>query len=202
MIWVQEPVCQLCGCVGVGEGRVCGKCRHSPPALNQIRSLFIFADPLKKFIHQLKYEDKFGIARPLGNLMAQHMPPWQAEPTMIIPVPLHPDRYHERGYNQSELLAKQIAKKYDLPLMSHALQRIRNTPPQMRLNAVERQTNVKNAFQGKEVVVAGQQILLIDDVYTTGATLSAAAQALLTAGAVSVMGYCLAQANSRFQHTY
>ena len=198
MDWVGEPLCQRCGRL-VGQGVLCEKCRHSPPILNQIRSLFVFAQPLTKFIHQLKYKNKFGIARPLGELMAAHMPHWFINPDIIIPIPLHSARYRDRGYNQSELLAKPISKSHKLPLMSQALQRIRNTPPQAQLNAIDRQANVNGAFQVSGEAVKGQNILLIDDVYTTGATLSAAAHALLIAGAASVSGYCLAQAGRRFQ---
>jgi competence protein ComFC len=111
----------------------------------------------------------------------------------LIPVPLHPSRERDRGYNQSELLARQLARRVNVPVSSQGLRRTRATAVQMTLNAAERRQNVAGAFECVAACVRGARVVIIDDVGTTGATLDACAQAVLQAGAVSVMGLTLAR---------
>ena len=111
-----------------------------------------------------------------------------------MPVPLHPSRFKERGYNQSELLVKALASYLDLPIDTTSLQRVRVTKSQMTLGISERHQNVKHAFSCQSERLAGQQILLVDDVCTTGSTLDACAAALKSTGATSVWGLTLARA--------
>jgi competence protein ComFC len=107
---------------------------------------------------------------------------------IIVPVPLHMSRLAERGYNQAQLLSEVLAKEAALPCSPEAVSRQRNTQSQVTLNAMERQINLQDAFQAHPQLVSNKNILLIDDVYTTGATLSACAQAILEAGALAVYG--------------
>jgi ComF family protein len=113
---------------------------------------------------------------------------------LIVPVPLHASRLRERGYNQSTLLAQQLSHTSGLPLVESALKRIRATSPQVTLNAAERKINVSNAFEASGDIVQGRQVLLVDDVCTTGATLGSSSVALRQAGAASVWAITLARA--------
>jgi ComF family protein len=119
---------------------------------------------------------------------------WQLPVDLVVGVPLHPSREKKRGYNQSDLLAHHFCERVNLADDKKALQRVRNTSPQVGLKANERVTNVANAFVAERSRVAGKHILLIDDVCTTGSTLKAGAEALMAAGARQVSGYCLARA--------
>lgn len=157
-----------------------------------------FQEPVQSLIHKFKYEHTFALGTELGELMVQAWPAWRQPVDLIVPVPLHARRYRERGYNQSEHLARHLAMRLHIPLETAALQRQRDTQPQVHLSAAERQANVADAFAVCDHVknhrLLGKHILLIDDVFTTGATLSAAATALYQAGATAVSGYCLARA--------
>jgi ComF family protein len=113
---------------------------------------------------------------------------------LVVGVPLHPQREKKRGYNQSDLLAHHFCEQVGLAEDKKALQRVRNTSPQVELGAKERVLNVANAFVADSIRVREKHILLIDDVCTTGSTLKAAAEALMAAGARRVSGYCLARA--------
>ena len=145
-------------------------------------------------IHQMKYNGLFGLAEPLANLMVSAWSRWQVPVDLVIGVPLHPNRQKKRGYNQSDLLVRHFCERLNLIDGSRALSRIRNTPPQVGLDAADRQKNVADAFQANRGHIAGKDILLVDDVCTTGSTLTAAAQALRAAGAGRISGYCLARA--------
>jgi ComF family protein len=107
---------------------------------------------------------------------------------MIVPVPMHTTRLRERGYNQAQLLGEHAAQQLAIPCVPEAVQRLRHTQSQVNLNAQERQANMQDAFEANPQLVSGQTILLIDDVYTTGATLAACAQTALDAGATAVYG--------------
>jgi ComF family protein len=158
-----------------------------------MRATFQFTDPVPGIIHKLKYQGQFALAKPLGELMAESWPSWRAPAELVMSIPLHPKRKKYRGYNQSELLARHLCHALDLPGDSRALRRMRNTRPQIDLSPTDRVTNVAGAFWADGEKVAGKAILLIDDVCTTGSTLSEAAKALLTAGATTVSAYCLAR---------
>jgi ComF family protein len=154
----------------------------------------IFEGPLRQAIHHLKYSGRSSLAEPLGRFLTEC---WIAGPLpadLIVPVPLHKARLHERGYNQSTLLARQLARASGLPLAEEALKRIRATTPQVSLNAIEREANVRDAFEAHANLVVGRRILLVDDVCTTGATLDACSRALKQGGATSVWALTLARA--------
>lgn len=195
---VTEPICDRCG--RQLEGRLpelgsanCRACQESPPVLRQMRAPWHYVEPLSSIIHRLKYDGYFALAGPLGSLMAEQWPRWAVPPDLIMPIPLHKKRQRRRGYNQSALLARPLARTLGLTYTDQALRRTRHTVPQVGLGPEERAANVKNAFAADTEMVAGRHILLIDDVLTTGATMSAAAETLLDAGAASVSAYCLAR---------
>lgn len=184
--WLNESFCPLC--LKAVDRAPC--CVVQPMVAY---TAVAYVGPIQNAIHHLKYEQHFALAKPLAQIM---LTAWQddwAKGDCIIPIPLHKAREKIRSYNQATLLAKEIADKWTMPCRTDALFRVIETTPQVGLNAVERQTNVINAFWSNEKI-KGQSILLIDDVYTTGATMYAAANALINAGAKEVRGYSLAKA--------
>ena len=158
-----------------------------------MRAALRYQEPTSSLIHRFKYEGCFALAEPLARHLIAVWPTWEQPPDLIVPIPLHPRRRRRRGYNQSELLAAPLARALGLPMNPRALQRVRHTAPQVGLGPEERHANVRGAFAAADA--GGRRVLLIDDVLTTGATMRAAAEALLAAGAASVSAYCLARVN-------
>lgn len=158
-----------------------------------MRAALRYQEPTSDLIHRFKYEGYSALGRPLANILADSWPDWEQTPDLIVPIPLHPKRHRRRGYNQSELLARPLGTMKSIPVSIEALRRTRHTIPQVGLGPDERHDNVRGAFDADATIVGGRHILLVDDVLTTGATMSAAAEALLAAGAVGVSAYCLAR---------
>ena len=152
--------------------------------------------PLAQAIHALKYKGIRALAEPLGDILAQYWQQRHVQASIIVPVPLHQARLRQRGYNQSLLLARELAQRLRLPLGEAVLTRERNTPSQVGLSREERWANVWGAFRCAPDVFLGGDVLLVDDVLTTGATLEACASTLLTAGAQSVWSLTLTRAQS------
>jgi ComF family protein len=142
----------------------------------------------------MKYQGLFALAKPLAQIMVTTWPDWEQNPNMIVPIPLHQRRQRQRGFNQSSLLAFHLGQQMDIPVNEQVIQRIKHTIPQIGLKYAERSENVRDAFLANSRLAKNKQILLIDDVYTTGATMSAAADTLLASGAAGVSAYCLARA--------
>ena len=193
------PACIRCGQPAETEC-LCPTCRATPSHLDRIASSAIFAHPLRDAIHDLKYNDGRSLARPLGARMAAFWRRGSFAADVIIPVPLHTARLAERGYNQSALLARSMSQEIGVPIDETALVRAKATQQQVMLKAVERRENVREAFscQGD---VSGKQVVLVDDVCTTGSTLEACAAALRSAGAASVWAFTLARAQWEPGHT-
>lgn len=195
------PVCVGCGRVGE---IFCPTCmatidqdmvdRYPVPAhLSALAAVGQFSGVLQKAVHTLKYEHFTAIAKPLGALMADQINQWP--PALLLPVPLHEERFRQRGYNQSALLGQALAKQLNWSFADNVLTRTRSTPSQVGLNYQARQKNVKDAFTVvKEPAVKQNHIVLIDDVCTTGATLSECASALLSAGACDVRAIVVGRA--------
>jgi ComF family protein len=191
--WVAAPLCHRCGRPVSRSTDCCTVCQERPLPLNQIRAAVLFAQPVSKLIHNLKYNGAFALAKPLAQMMAEVWITWHMPVDLVLPIPLHAERQRKRGYNQSTLLTRDFCKLAAMPWAEDGLQRTRFTTPQVGLTAVERLKNVQDAFVTKADVM-DKHILLIDDVCTTGATMAAAANALFAAGAGTVSGYCVARA--------
>lgn len=183
---------------GEGAGELCAYCQQSQPNLAASRSMFRFEGPLRTALHALKFEQHPEAAHPLVEemlrVLSRRYPEsaaWSLD--VVVPVPLHPEREAERGYNQARLLAEPLATAMSLPLVDNLLWRAHHTRPQVGLDSQQRRENVREAFRASGSA-AGLNILLIDDVRTTGATLEACANALLQAGAQAVYALTLAQA--------
>jgi competence protein ComFC len=191
--WILPPVCPLCG-VAKPLDIPCTNCPGLQMTIDGIRSPFRFEEIIRSAVHQLKYKNLRAIAAPLAVMMADYLTDNQMRNDIIIPVPLHRKRLRERGYNQSELLAKELNKLTGIPIETECLIRHRHTPAQAMTNSVtERHNNLTGAFTCKNNRVEGKKVLLIDDVATSGATLDTCAVALKTAGACSVWGLTLAR---------
>jgi ComF family protein len=189
---IEPPWCEKCGEPFVTD-RLCTNCRAHPLVIEKIRSVALFDGPLRQAIHRFKYERLASLAEPFGAMLADYWTAAHLTADWLIPVPLHPARERDRGYNQSELLARHVARRVAVALSSTGLRRTRATAVQMTLSAAERRQNVAGAFDCSEPRVKGKRVVIIDDVGTTGATLDACAQAVLQAGATSVMGLTLAR---------
>jgi ComF family protein len=160
--------------------------------LQAVRAAAHLGGPLRDAIHHFKYQGLRALAAPLGDILFDA---WDAEPwpvDAIAPVPLHPLRQRERGYNQSALLAQELSLHSGISVAREALLRVHPTPPQVGLNPAEREANVRDAFRCPDKALRGQRVLLVDDVLTTGATLRACAEALLEGQAAAVLGLTLA----------
>lgn len=153
---------------------------------------------IQQIIHAMKYRRRPSLSQVLGSMLAQRLASFLNEEhahAVLVPVPLHRQRRRERGFNQSLLLAQALAKFWNLSVQPQALRRIRFTKSQATLDAAARWENVNGAFApGPNLDLQGRLIFLIDDVFTTGATMTACASALKTAGASRVIGIALAKA--------
>lgn len=194
MLKIPEPLCQRCGRSLLYVAPVCGECMQPSFTLQQVRAPLAYLDPISRVIQRLKYEGLFALAKPLAQILAASWPDWAVNPEIIVPIPLHKRREKQRGFNQSALLARHLGHALGITVNEAAMTRAKNTIPQIGLSPDERQENVRDAFVADAQMVKGKQILLVDDVYTTGATMSAAAHALLVSGAGGVSAYCLARA--------
>ncbi len=161
--------------------------------LKSATAAFVYGGPLADGICKLKYQGRTDLTSSLGSLWVHALAPYRDQIDMVVPVPLYPKRLRLRGFNQSALLAAYVANHLKVPLSTNSVWRVRDTLPQVDLDASKRITNVQGAFKAK-LSSSGQRVLVIDDVKTTGATMAEAARALCNVGAERV--YCLALAQS------
>lgn len=166
--------------------------KSPPPAL--LVAYAAYGGALASAIKRFKYSDRADLAEPLGTLLVLAAHDVQLTADAVVPVPLHPRKLRARGYNQSALLAKSIAASLGAPFLPRALVRTRDTRPQASLDRADRSTNLAGAFRAPRAeLVRGRHIVLVDDVVTTGATLHACREALLSAGAARVTALVLAR---------
>jgi ComF family protein len=186
--WVASPICTCCGRVFAapdGADRLCGDCQAEPPPFRRARAAVLYKEPITQAITRFKF------ARQMAYLPVMHS--WLQHPLcldlvedadLLVPVPLHPRRLKSRGFNQSLLLAGAFP---DVSLGRETVVRVRHTVPQVGLKPRERQDNVKGAFAVPDpAAVKGKNVVLIDDLFTTGSTVKECAKALLRVGARQV----------------
>lgn len=190
---IMPPLCPRCGLPQSGDA-LCLSCLGWPAEIDGIRAPFRFDGVIRQAIHELKYRNLRALAGLLARLLNDYLLGHPLPAQVLVPVPLHPKRLRERGYNQSYLLAKELGKLARLPVVDNCLVRERHSLPQARTSNVgERRGNVADAFACRHRRLEGKQVLLIDDVSTSGATLDACARALKRAGTASVWGLTLAR---------
>ena len=198
--FISHPVCVRCGKPFLTEAtrdHVCGNCLTQEPYFNRVRALGRYEGALETIIHNLKYKQKFSMVNLLNVLLEHKHNHAIAFPSydLLIPVPLHRSRLRQRGFNQTVIVGNILKKKYRLPLHTNILQRIAPTRSQVTLPVKARKANMQNAFRVKKPrSVEGKTILLLDDVYTTGATMNECARVLKKSGASQVDGFVIARA--------
>ena len=194
---IEPPLCQCCGVEfsGAGDSHYCGPCLASPPHFSRARAIFRYDDGSAKLVHAFKYGGKT-VGRATFCALAQEVVPLAdlSPPELIIPVPLHAKRLKERGFNQALVLARILFPKERQRIAPRLLVRTRWTEPQTALSGRERRQNLGGAFAIRQPErIYGRQILLVDDVFTTGTTLNECAKVLKAHGAVRVEALTLAR---------
>jgi ComF family protein len=197
--FVASPFCPCCGIPlsGAGADHLCGDCLLLPPPFSLARAVACYESVLLDAIHVFKYKGRIVTGEILGKIMAGHVYPGFniADYSLIVPVPLHLKRLRERGFNQAVILAKEISKRFSIPMDFLSLKRQTFTAPQVNLGKDQRRANVMGAFivrDGKKI--EGRRIVLVDDVYTTGSTVKECAGVLMKHNAVEVAVLTLARA--------
>lgn len=192
---IRKPFCEKCGIPTKGAEQ-CEKCKANPPAYQMMRSWAVFDSPVQNALHAIKYRRNIGLADAIAVDAVEfvRMLNWNVE--VLIPIPLGKARLQERGYNQVALVARPLAYELGILYAPHGVRKIRETRSQVGLTAAERRENVRAAYQADPSAVTRKSILLMDDVATTGSTISACADALLSAGASEVYALTIARALS------
>lgn len=217
--WLLPPRCLLCGedgadghdlcracCAALPRNRnacsrcalplpapgVCGECLRRPPPLGEVRAAFVYGFPLDRLVPRFKFHRDLAAGRLLAELMAAEFAA-MPRPAALVPVPLHRRRLRMRGYDQALELARPLSRTLQIPLCADLLSRQRATAPQSELDAAARQRNLRNAFAVNARRPMPAHVTLVDDVMTTGATLHAAARALLKAGVLRVDAWVCAR---------
>lgn len=164
---------------------------------------FAYEGDIRRALHELKFCGCRAYAKPIAELVADALPQYYlySDYDMIVPVPLHPNRFEERGYNQAELIGQTLSERLDVPLCDDVLFRIKDTKRQMTLSRALRHANVKDAFFASAPNVYGKRILLTDDIYTAGATVRECAKELIAKGAEEVSAIVVC-ANFQKENTY
>ena len=199
LAFLGEPCCGCCGLpfgydgAGAGEA-LCGRCLSDPPRFDRLRAAVGYGEVARRVALKLKYSGRPGVAETLASLMVRHLP-FETD-AVLVPVPLHRWRIWKRGYNQSALIASALSRRSGIPHAPNLLQRIKATPPLRGLGRRERAETVRGAFRvppEAQAELRGRTVLLVDDVYTSGATAGACAKALKRGGAARVDVLCWAR---------
>ncbi len=197
---IHTPICFVCGVPAdisydyPKEGFSCGVCRQNPYQFDRARSLGHYDTVLRQLIHHFKYQKQLGVLSDINGLLEKYFSEYKKEYMnfTVSPIPLHFNKMRERGFDQAFLLARQVAGVLGAPLESALLRRITATSAQATKTKTERAQNIKGAFEiNRPERVAGKNVLLVDDVFTTGATANEAAKILKKAGADKVYIFTL-----------
>ncbi len=185
------PSCKLCAKPLISEySHLCWDCISDRPAFSSVKVFGLYSGVLAETINLLKFSGIKRLSRPLAGLLLRLEVP---DADIIVPVPMTKKALLERGFNQSLLIAREISIKKGIPIDIDNLQKIRETIPQVGLDAKERMKNLKEAFSVSGDLIKGKKVLLVDDVMTTGTTLRECSKTLLKAGAIEVTGLVLAR---------
>ena len=184
---VPRPFCQQCGMPAQFIESLCGECRRGDHSFDFARSLFLYNDPMRSIVHHLKYSGRVSLGRALGFRLRECLRSEGFQGTVAVPVPLHRARMRQRGFNQAELLARELG----LPVDRRLLRRRMNTPTQTGLTRSQRIVNLTAAFEVKHR--PPECVVVVDDVYTTGSTLDEVAKTLKRAGVLRVEALTVAR---------
>ncbi|MBI5024709.1 MAG: ComF family protein [Candidatus Omnitrophica bacterium] len=193
IVFNRPPFCRKCSRhLGISATNICKECRKAGPSFDFAWSACLYEDPIKDLLHRFKYGQKTQLRRLFAEVMISFIKEYGLDTGQfdaIVPIPLSSTRSRERGYNQAQLLAQELAREFSIPLAPEGnhLRRVRHTGPQSFLDEKQRWTNIKGAFTIRKLNnLKHKNILLIDDLLTTGATASEAARVLKDAGAGTV----------------
>ena len=187
--YIKEPICKKCGKqLEIDEQEYCGDCKKYMHVYDSGLGIFAYTDDIKKCIYDFKYNDMKIYAKFFGAKMAErsvdYIKHWDVD--VIIPVPVSKEKYVKRGYNQAELIAKELSKQCGVPMDNKVLYRKKNTKPQKEMKREARKKNLEKAFIISRNVVKYKKVILVDDIYTTGSTIDECALALKEAGVSKV----------------
>ncbi|OQW95927.1 MAG: hypothetical protein BWK79_00755 [Beggiatoa sp. IS2] len=188
----QQQGCHRCARPLVTDDYLCTTCQAHPPVFEHAQTVFTYRYPIDKLIHAAKYSGNFGVLFLLGEIMATHLH-IDNRPEVLIPVPLHPRRLRQRGYNQSLELAKIVARHTGIPIDYKACVRQRYTVPQVSLQRLQREENIRGAFRVQSASLKWTHVAILDDVMTTGSTVQELARVLTAAGVKRVEVWCCAR---------
>ncbi len=197
LTFLGEPCCARCALPfdhGAGAGALCGRCMAEPPAYDRLRAAVAYGEISRQVALRLKYGGRPGVAETIARFMQRHLDAEDA--AMLAPVPLHRWRIWRRGYNQAALIAGALARQSGLEARLDLIERVRATPPLRGMGARERREAVRGAFRVNarhKADLRGRAVVLVDDVYTSGATANACARILKRAGAARVNILCWAR---------
>src|ERR1700722_13743317 len=191
MRFIERPFCERIGTPfehDLGQGLISPQAMADPPAFGRARAVARFEDgPSRTLVHRLKYSHRGELAQPIASWMARAGADVLADADLVAPVPLHALRLWRRRFNQAAALAREISRRTGKPCDLAALRRVKATRSQVGLSRAQRAENVQGAFRiAEDAVVRGLNVVLVDDVLTSGATANAASRALLRAGAKRV----------------
>jgi ComF family protein len=198
MRWLADLVApsRCAACDGTTSLLFCEACAPTIESAPSSEAAFVYGGAIAEAIVRLKYAGRSDLAARLGYAMCERAPP-RCDVDLVVPVPLHPMRAAERGFNQSALLARPLARHLGVPLGARVLERVRDTPKQAALDRAGRHHNVAAAFRCRDPrAIRGRRIVLVDDVRTTGATMAECRIALEKAGAQAILPYVLAIATN------
>lgn len=195
--FITSPMCMCCGLPfdyapdggDAGPEALCGACARQPPLFGRARSVMTYSDSSRRFVLAFKHADRTDAAPAWGAWLARAGADILADADLAVPVPLHRRRLIARRYNQAALMARELGRVANLPVFVDALVRTRATPSQGRMNRAQRERNVAGAFAvspRRADILNGTSVVLVDDVMTTGATLTACIRPLLAAGVANV----------------
>ena len=197
LAFLGEPCCTRCGLpfeYEAGGEAECGACMAEPPAFDRLRAAVAYGDIARKVVLKLKYSGRPAVAATLAHFMRRHLEP--CEDALLAPVPLHRWRIWKRGYNQSALIASALSRGSGIPTDLDLIERVKATPSLKGLGRSERALAVRGAFRMSDAAkarVKGRTVILVDDVYTSGATANACARVLRKGGAAGVNILCWAR---------
>ncbi len=190
--YITEPYCMKCGkSIDDDSGEYCLDCRKSEHLFSAGRAVFRYRDDIKKSIYNFKYKNKREYAPFYVDEIIRSLGSWidNIAPDAFIPVPLHPKKQRQRGYNQAELIARELGERLNIPVADDIIFRTKQTVPQKELSDDLRKKNMKKAFKIGENIVKLNVVIVVDDIYTTGSTMDAISACLLEAGVQKI--YCL-----------
>ena len=204
--FITGNLCPVCGTTfsnSPAGSHLCGNCLENKTYFSSARAVVSYETIILHAIHQFKYGNNISVGALLASFMADFSFPDVdfTDYSLIVPVPLHIKRLRQRGFNQSLILARAIGKKRQIPINFSLLKRHKFTETQTGMNKTERKQNIKGAFEVRDKKnIAGKNVILIDDVYTTGATINECAKTLTKAGAQKVTVLTLARVLQSYTH--